>query len=171
MQVYHGTQVRYLPDIVEFDGLFCQLDLTVKHLFRMQKEEDYGLEELSESEIERMIWDGAKRRKNENAEYEFDKDVYVYVSRYPHGGRPRWHTWGVILGFDIDPSILIERCKIFRSLPLTPLNSILYTEQTNLEEAGRIMHSYTVPHLFYDQTSDKIISLEERQAITSPRGV
>lgn len=174
MQVYHGTGVRSLPDIAEFGGLFCTLDLSVKRILRMQREMDYDLEKLSESELERGMWDDAIRRKNRDRGYKFDDDIYVFVDAdeyHPDIAISRCGTLDVILGFDIDPSRLIGGIKIFRNLPLISMNRIVSLEKTNLEEVRRIMHSYTVPYFFYNHNSGKLIPLEEQQATVSPRGV
>jgi len=162
MQMYHGTSASNLTEIVEYEGLLCMLDLGVQRLLKLQKK-GYFSEELSQSETERRIWDGARKRKENDPSYKYSKDVHVYVSSDPHSAYLRCRETGVILGFEVDSSMLIDGNKVYRSVPLTHLNRVLYLEGTDLSFAREALRDYDVPYAFYDYKTEKIHSGERSQ--------
>jgi hypothetical protein len=72
---------------------------------------------------------------------------------------------GVILGFEVDSSMIIDGNKVYRGLPLTFLNEVLYMEGTDLKEVKRALRNYDVPFAFYDYKTEKVHSGERSLTI------
>jgi len=155
MQIYHGTSAHNLDEIVEYGALLCPLDLGVQRHLKIQQK-GYFRTQLSKEELEKLLWEDALKRKQEDPSYEYNRQAYIYVAPHPHPGFIRGTTLSVILGFDVPSSMIINGLMIYRSLPLGFLNTALYLENTNLVLVKEALRNYDVPYAFYDYKTGKI---------------
>jgi len=160
MRIYHGTSAHNLDEIAEYGGVLCRLDLMVQRHLKFQKSEDYHHEQLSQDKLERTVWDWARDKKENDAFFEYDRYAYIFVSADPHPGFIRCGTLGVILGFDVPASMIINGLQIHRRLSLDFLNRALYLEKTDLGSVNEALRNYDVAYAFYDYKTGKIHSGE-----------
>ena len=158
MQVYHGTKVEHLEEIITLGGLLCPNDLAFE---RMRKLRDGNTSKLwyldfpEDLELESKIWSGPSGRYRDSEQW---RAKYVCIWRGLSAPYSSSYPSGIILGFDIYPSMIMAKYHyVWRRLPLDFLNKVIFLDGTDKKEVMRLIDPFSVPYGLYDPRKNKLL--------------